>query len=79
MFFMPCRFHEIAWQHGKNVLAGTRREYGHAQVTIEKHKGGADHVDKLFNGLGGESNSLDVYMSHGKGTTQPDMIELPRS
>jgi len=45
------------------VLAGKQREYGHARVKVEKHKGEAVHVDKLFNGLGSE---LEVYMSHGK-------------
>ena len=55
---------EIAWHHdNKNVLAGEKREYGHAKLKIEKHKGEAAHVDKLFNGLG---NDLDVWMSHGK-------------
>lgn len=44
------------------MLAGEKREYGHARVKIEKHKGEAVHVDKLFNGLG---NEMDVYMSHG--------------
>ncbi|KAL2058316.1 hypothetical protein ABVK25_001042 [Lepraria finkii] len=54
---------EIAWHHdNKNVLAGEKREYGHAKLKIEKHKGEAAHVDKLFNGLG---NDLDVWMSHG--------------
>ena len=44
---------EIAWHHdNKNVLAGEKREYGHAKLKIEKHKGEAAHVDKLFNGLG---------------------------
>lgn len=32
-------------------------------MKIEKHKGKAVHVDKLFNGLG---NEMDVYMSHGE-------------
>ena len=60
---MPSRLQEIAWNHGKCVLAGTKREYGHAQVKIEKHKSEAVHVDKLFEGLGTE---LEVYMSHGR-------------
>lgn len=54
---------EIAYQYNHdNVLAGEKREYGYARVNIEKHKGEAIHVDKLFNGLGSE---MDVYMSHG--------------
>ncbi len=52
------------------MLAGEKREYGHAQVKIEKHKGEAVHVDKLFNGLGSE---LEVYMSHGKRGTTRDL------
>ena len=60
---MQFRLQEIAWHHGRNVLAGTEREYGHARVHVEKHQGEALHVDKLFNGLGSE---LEVYMSHGK-------------
>ena len=60
---MPPRLQEIAWNNGKCVLAGTKREFGHALVKIEKHKGEAVHVDKLFNGLGTE---LEVYMSHGE-------------
>ena len=58
-----ARLQEIAWHHGKCVLAGEKREFGHARVHVEKHKGEAVHVDKLFRGLGSE---LEVYMSHGK-------------
>ena len=60
---IPSRLQEIAWNHGKCVLAGEKREYGYAKVNIEKHKGESSHVDKLFNGLGSE---IEVYMSHGK-------------
>ena len=28
---------EIAWHHGKNVVAGTEREYGHADVQAKRH------------------------------------------
>lgn len=63
---MSRRLQEIAWQNKKQdkecVLAGEKREYGHAKVKIEKHKGEAVHVDKLFSGLGRE---MEVYMSHG--------------
>lgn len=52
---------EIAWRaNSANVAAGEAREYGHADVTIKKVEG-ADHVNKLFQGLGDE---MHVYMSH---------------
>ncbi|KAK4645967.1 GMP synthase (glutamine-hydrolyzing) [Podospora pseudopauciseta] len=52
---------EIAWRaNSANVAAGEAREYGHADVTIKKVEG-ADHVNKLFQGLGEE---MHVYMSH---------------
>lgn len=51
---------EIAWHYGKNVLAGNKREYGHATLSIERHSDA--HVDNLFNGL---EKSLEVWMSHG--------------
>jgi GMP synthase (glutamine-hydrolysing) len=50
---------EIAWHHGKNVVAGTEREYGHADVQAKRHNG---HVDKLFKDL---EDDLRVWMSHG--------------
>ena len=53
---------EIAWHHGKNVLAGDKREYGHANVTISRNQNQDSHVDRLFDGLGEE---LVVWMSHG--------------
>lgn len=53
---------EIAWCHGKNVLAGEKREYGSAKIGIERHHGKSSHVDKLFSGLG---DDLEVWMSHG--------------
>ena len=37
------------------VVAGEKREYGHAIVNLKQHK--------LFGGLGSE---LEVWMSHGK-------------
>ncbi|CAG8970794.1 hypothetical protein HYALB_00001581 [Hymenoscyphus albidus] len=51
---------EIAWHNGKNVIAGTEREYGHAQLEAKKVVDG--HVDKLFEGL---EDDLKVWMSHG--------------
>ncbi|KAF8854195.1 putative GMP synthase [Acephala macrosclerotiorum] len=50
---------EIAWHHGKNVVAGTEREYGHADLQAQRVDG---HVDKLFKGL---EDDLKVWMSHG--------------
>ncbi|EON60936.1 GMP synthase [Coniosporium apollinis CBS 100218] len=53
---------EIAWHHGKNVLAGEKREYGHAYLDIQRHNSGAGHIDELFKGL---EDNLEVWMSHG--------------
>ncbi len=53
---------EIAWQHGKEVLAGVKREYGHAVLNIQRHATKAAHVDQLFQGL---KDDLEVWMSHG--------------
>ena len=53
---------ETAWHFGRNVLAGEKREYGHAQVDITTHPGGAAHIDRLFQHL---VTPLDVFMSHG--------------
>lgn len=53
---------EIAWHHGKNVLAGEKREYGHAALNIQRHKGKLEHVDRLFEGL---EDDMVVWMSHG--------------
>jgi GMP synthase (glutamine-hydrolysing) len=53
---------EIAWHFGKNVLAGEKREYGHAALTIERHTGKEDHIDRLFQGI---EDDISVWMSHG--------------
>ncbi|KAI9842594.1 MAG: GMP synthase (glutamine-hydrolyzing) [Sclerophora amabilis] len=53
---------EISWHHGKNVLAGEKREYGHATLKVETHEGKGSHVDRLFQGLTGD---IEVWMSHG--------------
>lgn len=53
---------EIAWHHGKNVLAGERREYGHANLMIGRSEGKQAHVNQLFDGMG---DQIDVWMSHG--------------
>lgn len=55
---------EIAWNFGKNVLAGEKREYGHAYLKVDRHGDGeaGGHVDKLFQGL---EDDMEVWMSHG--------------
>ncbi|XTI83168.1 GMP synthase subunit B [Cenococcum geophilum] len=53
---------EIAWHFGKNVLAGEKREYGHAFLKVERNSGKDIHVDALFNGL---EDDMEVWMSHG--------------
>ncbi|KAI9834957.1 MAG: GMP synthase (glutamine-hydrolyzing) [Sarea resinae] len=53
---------EIAWHHGKNVLAGEKREYGHATLKVDRHTGKEAHVDRLFQGL---DDDMEVWMSHG--------------
>lgn len=50
---------EIAWHNGKNVVAGTEREYGHAELKAQRHDG---HVDRLFKDL---EDDISVWMSHG--------------
>ena len=53
---------EIAWHHdNKNVLAGEKREYGHAKLNIKRHQG-EELLDRLLHGLGDE---MEVWMSHG--------------
>ena len=51
---------EIAWHYGKQVSAGEKREYGHANLTIEKNISGS--ASQLFTGV---DNQTDVWMSHG--------------
>ena len=51
---------EIAWHFGKNVLAGEKREYGHAEIQIKPQNG---TTPALFKDL--DSAQLDVWMSHG--------------
>ena len=53
---------EIAWHFGKNVLAGEKREYGHAAVTVVRHSGKEEHIDRLFQGI---EDDMEVWMSHG--------------
>lgn len=57
---------ELAWRLGKdNVVAGTEREYGHADLTPQMH---SSQADKLFEGMG--SDALQVWMSHGDKLSQ---------
>lgn len=56
---------EIAWHFdNENVLAGEKREYGHASLKVQRHgdnqTGG--HVDELFKNIEDDS---EVWMSHG--------------
>src|ERR1700750_653379 len=53
---------EIAWHHGKNVLAGEKREYGHASLNVTRHGGEVTQIDQLFAGI---EDGIDVWMSHG--------------
>ncbi|KAJ9623258.1 GMP synthase (glutamine-hydrolyzing) [Taxawa tesnikishii (nom. ined.)] len=62
---------EISWHHGKGVVAGEKREYGHAVLDIQKHSGRQAHVDQLFEGL---EKDMEVWMSHGDKLSQ-----LPQS
>jgi GMP synthase (glutamine-hydrolysing) len=53
---------EMAWRLGENVSAGTKREYGHANLKIERHSGKQEHIDLLFKGI---EDDIEVWMSHG--------------
>ncbi|KAG6013467.1 GMP synthase (glutamine-hydrolyzing) [Claviceps pusilla] len=48
----------ICYEKSGNVARGTAREYGHADVTIQK---AGSHADRLFAGLG---ETMHAYMSH---------------
>jgi len=53
---------ELAWHHGKNVLASDKKEYGHAYLNVHRHPEKGEHIDRLFQGL---EDQLEVWMSHG--------------
>ncbi|KAI0052259.1 GMP synthase [Auriscalpium vulgare] len=53
---------ELAWQLGGTVANCDHREYGFAQVQINKIDKGGSSVNALFEGLG---DDLQVWMSHG--------------
>jgi GMP synthase (glutamine-hydrolysing) len=58
---------EIAYRaSADNVVAGDRREYGHATLTARRVNG---HVDRLFLGL---EDAMRVWMSHGD-----KLVKLP--
>uniref|UniRef100_UPI001EF1615E GMP synthase [glutamine-hydrolyzing] n=1 Tax=Aspergillus fumigatus (strain ATCC MYA-4609 / CBS 101355 / FGSC A1100 / Af293) TaxID=330879 RepID=UPI001EF1615E len=60
---------EIAYRLGKdNVVAGTAREYGHADLNAQRLDN-QGHVDKLFAGL---EEHVKVWMSHGD-----KLVKLP--
>ncbi|KAK5991747.1 GMP synthase [Cladobotryum mycophilum] len=56
---------ELAWRLSPdNVIAGTEREYGHADLKAFRHD---NHVDRLFEGL---EEDMAVWMSHGDKLSQ---------
>ncbi|KAI8627138.1 GMP synthase [Xylariaceae sp. FL1651] len=56
---------ELAWRLSPdNVIAGTEREYGKADLKAYRYD---DHVDRLFNGL---EEDMTVWMSHGDKLSQ---------
>ena len=63
----------IAWNFSRNVVAGERKEYGDAKVSIKQHKGAAVHIDRLLHGF---ESPLDVWMSHGKSESGEHAISL---
>lgn len=59
---------EIAWQHNQgNVLAGEKREYGHAKLAFEPQAGNPSQVNDLFQDV---ADGIDVWMSHGDKLSQ---------
>ena len=52
---------EMAWHHGKAVIAGEKGEYGHANVHLEKLEDKAPHVNQLLENF----DDMKVWMSHG--------------
>ncbi|BCR88774.1 GMP synthase (glutamine-hydrolyzing) [Aspergillus chevalieri] len=65
---------ELAWHHGKNVLASDKKEYGHANLNIHRQAGKEGSIDRLFQGL---DDQIQVWMSHGdKLAKLPDNFEV---
>ncbi|MCJ1291114.1 GMP synthase (glutamine-hydrolyzing) [Xylographa carneopallida] len=54
---------EIAWHHGKNVLAGEKREYGDAKLSLAASPTGL--ISPLFADMGPITTLHTVWMSHG--------------
>lgn len=70
---------EIAYRaDNKNVVAGEKREYGHATLKVTKHTGKQAHVDRLFEGL---EKDMEVWMSHGDklGKLPEDFVVIAES
>ena len=64
---------EIAWHFGKAVLAGDKREYGHADLSVPCLEG--DKMSPLFAGL---KEPVTVWMSHGDKLSHlpPDFVTI---
>ncbi|KAL8941546.1 MAG: hypothetical protein Q9216_002178 [Gyalolechia sp. 2 TL-2023] len=59
---------EIAWQlNHQNVLAGDKREYGHAKLSFERQGADLSRVSDLFRHV---ADHIDVWMSHGDKLSQ---------
>ncbi|MCJ1433326.1 GMP synthase (glutamine-hydrolyzing) [Xylographa pallens] len=54
---------EIAWHFGKNVLAGEKREYGDAKLSLAPSPTGL--ISLLFADMGAPTTVHTVWMSHG--------------
>ena len=64
---------ELAWHHGKNVLASEKKEYGHANLSIHRHSNSSG-IDRLFRDV---PDLIQVWMSHGdKLANLPDGFEV---
>ena len=64
---------EIAWHYGKQVSAGEKREYGEAQLKIQRNSGKIAHADRLFKKI---EDNMQVFMSHGdKLSHLPELFE----
>ncbi|KAI1338354.1 GMP synthase [Xylariaceae sp. FL0016] len=59
---------ELAWRLAKdNVVAGTEREFGHADLTAHQ-QGNGSQADRLFAGM--HEAPMQVWMSHGDKLSQ---------